>query len=109
MNDIAILRQPRQVPVFRGADLHRANLARGPAEVGQARPFTIRFGDGRPELTIDISLRPRSSLRRWTRAKEDRLRGGDRVGLPGLGAAELWLQRCSRRTPSSSVSGKKGC
>ena len=67
-------RQPRQVPVFRGADLHRANLARGPAEVGQARPFTIRFGDGRPELTIDISLRPRSSLRRSKRAREDRLR-----------------------------------
>jgi hypothetical protein len=62
---------------------------------------------GRSDLTIDISLRPRSSLRRWPRAREDRLRGGDRVGLLGLGAAELWLQRCSRRTPGSSEIGKK--
>jgi hypothetical protein len=42
---MAISRQPRQAPVFRVADLHRVNLARGPAEVGQARPFTIRFGE----------------------------------------------------------------
>ena len=48
-----------------------------------------------------------SSLHRSTRAREDRLRGEDRVGLPGPGAAELWLQRCSRSTPSLSVSGKR--
>src|SRR5690349_16666364 len=107
MSDMAILRQPRLVPVLRHADLHRANLARGSAEVGQARPFTIRFEDHRPELTIDISLRPRSSLRRSTRAREDRLRGGDRVGLLGPGAAELWLQRCSRTIPGLSGFGKR--
>src|SRR5271157_1807982 len=67
----------------------------------------LRFGDSRSELTIDISSRPRSSLRRWTRAREDRLRGGDRVGLLGPGAAELWRQRCSRTTPGSSEIGKQ--
>ena len=71
---ILSVRQLGQVPILRQANLHRANLARGSVEVGQARPFTIRFEGRRSELTIDISLRPKSSLRRSTRAREDHLR-----------------------------------